>query len=203
MTYTYTNQVTAQQDDLTGEPQTQTSTISYEVLSFDGKNYTLKQTGKQQLGNKTTTVPLTLSVGKTDYYKNFINGGPDVFANYASNPTIAAYLAKTSVKVGEVWTIPVSTGSSSNGLTGQITLTFHGLEELTTSAGTFKVFKIDISSGNLTMQMSSIDSGTMQITGTTYLEQGTCRLIKSNLTEKTTLKMTHYRRHNDRIHYKH
>ena len=26
----------------------------------------------------------------------------------------------------------------------------------------------------------------MQITGTTYLEQGTCRLIKSDLTEKTS-----------------
>jgi hypothetical protein len=186
MNYTTTARNTVQQDSIIGEPQTYNQTISYEVLSFDGKSYSINQTGNVTISNKTTTVKLTLSVGKTDYYKNFINGGPDVFANYASNPTIAAYLTKTAVKVGDVWTLPVSTGTATNGLKGQITLTFHGLEELTTSAGTFKVFKIDISSGTLTIHSTSIDSGTMQITGTTYLEQGTCRLIKSDLTEKTS-----------------
>ena len=130
MNYTTTTRATVQQDSIIGEPQTYNQTISYEVLSFDGKSYSINQTGNVTISNKTTTVKLTLSVGKTDYYKNIINGGPDVFANYASNPTIAAYLAKTSVKVGEVWTIPVSTGSASNGLTGQITLTFHGFEDL-------------------------------------------------------------------------
>ena len=104
-----------------------------------------------------------------------------------SNPTIAAYLAKTSVKVGEIWTIPVNTGSASDGVTGQVTLTFQGLEDLTTSAGTFKVFKIEISSGTLTMHSAVFDSGTMQINGSTYLEQGTCRLIKTDVTHQSII----------------
>ena len=66
-----------------GEPQTQTQTMSIEVLSFDGKNYTLKQIGTTTINGQTVTIPLTISVGKIDYYKNFINGAPDVFANYA------------------------------------------------------------------------------------------------------------------------
>lgn len=77
-----------------------------------------------------------------------------------------------------------------------MTLKFTGIQDLTVPAGIYKTFKIDISTNNLTMHydpayMNSIHlafSGnyTLQMTGTTYLEQGTCRLIKADLTQQGT-----------------
>lgn len=63
-------------------------------------------------------------------------GGPQIFYN-ATNPTIMAYLAQPSVKTGDIWTKPVNTGNTSLGLTGEVTLKFMGIEEVTVPAGTY------------------------------------------------------------------
>ena len=119
-------------------------------------------------------------------------GGPLIFYNTSSNPTISAYLAQPTVKVGEVWKIPVNTGNASLGLTGEVTLTFADLQDLTVPAGTFKTMRIEVTSNTLSLHSdgSSIikipDGMTLQLNGTSYIEQGTCRLIKADLTQLTT-----------------
>ena len=118
-------------------------------------------------------------------------GGPLIFSN-SSNPTVSAYLAHSSVKVGDVWNIPVNTGNASLGLTGEVTLTFAGIQELAVPAGNFQTMRIEVTSNVLSLHTDGssiikIPNGmTLQLNGTSYVEQGTCRLIKADLTQLTT-----------------
>jgi hypothetical protein len=147
---------------------------------------------------RTISLPITTKVNKTNYYRDFLpSGAPQFFNNVSSNPTLSAYLAKSQVTVGDSWQVPVSTGNSSLGLTGELTLKFAEIQEITVPAGTYKVFRIEVSSSKLdlhadpdylsTIHLTMPDNMSLQLSGTTYLEQGTCRLIKSNLTQETTI----------------
>jgi len=200
MVYDTTSTLTGQQSDisLVSSSTNYNSTEAIDVLSFDGENYALNETTVAIIENQTLPLSVTVNMSKTSYYNNFIApGGPDVFYNISSNPTLAAYLTKSTANIGDVWQIPVNTGNASLGLTGEMTLKFTAIQDLTVPAGTFKTFRIDISTSNLTMHydadyLKSIDLSlngnyTLQMTGTTYLEQGTCRLIKADLTQQSTL----------------
>ena len=135
---------------------------------------------------------LSLNISKASYYNNFIwPGGPLIFYNASSNPTISAYLAQPTVKVGDVWKIPVNTCNASLGLTGEVTLTFAELQDLSVPAGTFKTMRIEVTSNTLSLHSDNSiivtpKSMTLQLNGTSYIEQGTCRLIKADLTQLTT-----------------
>jgi hypothetical protein len=70
-----------------------------------------------------------------------------------------------------------------------LTITFGGIQDITVSADTYKVFRIDFSSNNLSMNVnipttsntSIQNTMEMGISGQTYLEYGTCRQIESNI----------------------
>lgn len=134
---------------------------------------------------------VTLNISKASYYGNFIPDVPSIFYNASANPTISAYLSQKSVNVGDVWKIPVNTGNASLGMTGEVTLKFAGIEDVAVPAGNFKAMKIEVTSNTLTYHSDGtsiikISEGTtLQFNGTTYLEQGSCRLIKTELTQLT------------------
>ncbi|MFA5571794.1 MAG: hypothetical protein GX799_07050 [Crenarchaeota archaeon] len=77
-------------------------------------------------------------------------------------------------------------------ITGDLTVTFGNIEDLTTPAGTYKVFKIDITSNNIKMNYN-IPAANPNINIPTeikidydmnyqiYLEYGTLREIKSTI----------------------
>ncbi|MDI9578607.1 MAG: hypothetical protein WC203_07050 [Candidatus Bathyarchaeia archaeon] len=74
---------------------------------------------------------------------------------------------------------------------------FSGVQNTTVPAGRYETFAIEISSSELSVQIDPISSTakgaygiqnvTYQLHGATYLEQGTCRLIKFNLTSQQTI----------------
>ncbi len=198
MVYDISSTVTGQQTGIPlSSPTVYNSTISLDVLSFDGENYVLNETLTTTIINHPLP-PITLNVSKNNYYDNFMApGGPAIFYNINNNPTLVSYLAKSQVNIGDVWQMPVNTGNASLGLTGEITMKFSGFQDLTVPAGTYKTFKIDTSTDNLTMHydpayLQSIHlafSGnySLRLSGTTYLEQNTCRLIQSDLTQYGTM----------------
>lgn len=204
MTYLTTNMITNQMSNTTIDMETNpisqiyNSTGTYEILDFDGEAYTIKLTVTSELNGKTLSIPITTNTTtKAQYYNNLLpTGSPAFFLNASSNPTIDAYIAKSQVKVGESWQFPVSTGNASLGLTGEITLKFLAIQEITVPAGTYKVFVVELSSNNLKMHISpdngiistsALDNSIIELNGRTYLEVGTCRLIKSELTQQTTM----------------
>ena len=153
--------------------------------------------GAYQVTEKVTVEPnvlgnlpsITVNISKASYYTNFIPDVPSIFINASANPTISAYLSQKSVNAGDVWKIPVNTGNASLGMTGEVTLKFAGIENVSVPAGTFKAMKIEVSSNTLTFHSDGTsilkipEGTTLQLNGTTYLEQGTCRLIKTELTQ--------------------
>lgn len=198
-TSTVTNQMTNTSINVQTNPQTQTynSTVTHEILGFDGETYTIKLTLNSELNGKSVSIPMTANTTtKAHYYTNLLPAGaPAFFQNVSSNPALQAYLSKTQVKVGEVWQFPVSTGNASLGLTGELSLSFIDVQQITVPGGTYKVFVVEFTSNDLIMHISSdngvisssaLDNSMLELNGKTYLEVETCRLIKSELTQKTT-----------------
>jgi hypothetical protein len=194
-TNTVTNQIVNTSLSLPGitNDQSFNSTLTLDVIGSNADNYVVNETIIAVPNLFSHPLPsLTLNVSKSSFYNNFMApGGPLIFYNSSSNPTISAYLAQPSVKVGEVWKIPVNTGNASLGLTGEVTLTFAALQDLSVPAGTFKTMRIEIASNTLSLHSDGssiikIPNGvTFQLNGTSYIEQGTCRLIKADLTQLT------------------
>ncbi len=192
---TVTNQVVNTSLSLPGITNNQifNSTLTLDVIGSDADNYLVNETIVAPNLFSHTLPPITLNVNKSSYFTNFMApGGPLVFYNTSSNPTISAYLAQSMIKVGDVWKIPVNTGNASLGLTGEVTLTFAGLQDVTVPAGTFKTMRVEVASSILNVHSDGnsiikLPQGmTLQLNGTSYIEQGTCRLIKANLTQTST-----------------
>jgi hypothetical protein len=200
MVYETTNIVTNQMVNtslsLPGITNTQSynSTLTLDIIGSNNDNYTVKEIiaiSPNLLSHPLP--PVTLNVSKASYYNNFMApGGPLIFYNASSNPAISTYLAQSTVKVGDVWKIPVNTGNASLGLTGEGTITFAGLQQVTVPAGTFQTMQIEVTSNVLSLHSDGsfiikiLDGMTLQLNGTSYIEQGTCRLIKADLTQLTT-----------------
>ncbi len=174
-----------------------------DILGFDGQRYSLNVTtsGSYPKTGGYYTSPTgmpTLTIAKSEYYKNFLpEGQPSIFNDVENNPALAAYVTKTSVNIGDVWAIPVTTDNSTYGWIGDIIVKFCGVQNITVPAGSYEAFAIEISSSNLSVQIDpdsstakgayGIQNVTYQLHGTTYLEQGTCRLIKFNLASQQTI----------------
>jgi hypothetical protein len=195
-TNTVTNQIVNTSLSLHGTTNSQSynSTLTVDVIGIIGEGYSINETISVSPNLLGSLPPLTLNISKTDYSDNFMApGGPMIFYNTTSNPAAFAYLSQASVKVGDVWTIPVNTGNASLGLSGEVTLTFATLQDITVPAGTYRTMRVELTSNSLTVHSdgSSIlnlpQGMTLQLNGTSYLEQATCRLIEADLTQTTTI----------------
>ncbi len=196
MIYTTTEQV--EQNTNSGNF---TSTSSLEVVDFDGEYYTLNRTITTILESP-YTVSFIEKINKTGYASYFLPGETEhLFGNTSSNPVLASLLSQPEAKVGDTWQIPLNTGNSTIGTTGNLVLTFGDIEDLTVPAGTYRVFRLDISSNDLTsyyriLGNASISDAPAYITtsstnlsfsGHLYLEYGTCRQIKSDVQINMTI----------------
>lgn len=196
MIYSITDTITGQinNNDRTDSYNTGTTSFNYtvnvDVVDFDGEYYTLNHTLTAMLNHQH---PMSLSfiekVNKTGYTSYFSTEGTlQLLSNKSSNPFLSALLNKPEVKVGDTWQIPLSTDNTNVSITGDMTITFRGIQDITVPAGTYKVFRIDFSSNNLSMNLTipttsntSIQSTMeMSISGQTYLEYRTCRQIESD-----------------------
>lgn len=185
----------------------ETTTIIANPLITDEQNLNMTKTmriisennDEYKVETKVTFTPnsfdppvVTTNLHKTSFARNFIPDMSTIFLKENVNPTITAYLTQESVNVGDIWVIPVSTGNSSLGLTGEVTLKFASIENITVPAGTCQTMKIEITSNTLnyhadgTSGFVSLDGQTLQINGATYVEQATCRLVKADLTQVIT-----------------
>jgi hypothetical protein len=176
-------------------PATQTtgsnSTLTMDVLSLNGDTYTLNNTYNFEILGKPFNTNMTQQLTKADYVNNFLIGdAARLLYNLTGDKTDYYKLNLLQATIGESIQIPVNTGNESIGTTGTLNVKFAAIEDITVPAGTFKVFRLDYTAdftihanlqGILNIQLPEPVPG--QITGQTYLEYGTCRLIKSAVTE--------------------
>ena len=196
-TQVYNTTVAAGQTGPTPSTIGYNSTESVEVVDFDGEYYTLNHT-VTLIMEQWSPMPFSFveTVNKTGFSSYFSSVGTQrLVFNASSDPLssysfISALLARPEVKVGETWQVPMSTGNPSFGITGNLTVTFGGIQDITVPAGTYEVFKIDFSSNNLSMNLNFPPNATgtnvpttlnMSISGQKYLEYKTCREIESNI----------------------
>jgi hypothetical protein len=167
------------------------STEIVEVVGFDGEYYSLNHTVTAKLGNTPMSISYIEKMSKTGYTGYFrLEGTEEVLvSNMSTDPFATVLLDKPEVKVGDSWQVPVNSGNSNVSITGDMTITFGGVQNITVPAGTYEVFKVDTVS-NLTMSIKLPTSGNytsppftvnMTISGQTYIEYGTCRRIESSM----------------------
>jgi hypothetical protein len=176
-----------------------TSQQTIEVMSFDGENYLLNHTTTMNVLGRPISVSMTEKMNKTGYSTYLLNVGNTQTEIPQTGVTSDSYLAqllnKPEVKVGDTVSVPYpSINSSSIQTSGDLTIKFNGVEDLTVPAGTYKVFRIDINSNNLKMTLnpSADTSGiatlnnlsmNLDLNYQVYLEYGTLRQIKSTMQE--------------------
>jgi hypothetical protein len=179
------------------ETQTYNFTSTQKVVDFDGNTYKINTKVTSTIDSSSHPAQ-DVNVSKPSFYKNFMAPGypKAIFVDVSANPTLAAYLASNTVKAGDVWQIPVNTGNESFGMTGNMTFIFGNVQNLTVPAGTYAVFKIEVNSSPLTvhanlqpdpLNMNQINGRSIVLSGQTFLEYGTCRLIRAELQQETTL----------------
>ncbi len=175
------------------------STLAIDVLSLDEDTYTICQTFNLDILGVPRSVNLTQQLTKADYVNNFLIGdAARLLYNLTGDHYDYYKLNLLQAKIGDTLQIPVNTGNESIGNTGSLTIKFASIEEITVPAGTFKVFRLDYNAevtahANLPGIISIPEPIPSQITGQTYLEYGTCRLIKSAVTETSQISGTQSR----------
>jgi hypothetical protein len=176
---TTTDQIGSNFTNLTGETQGQlsfNSTISIYVVSLDQETYTLNYTATSTILGTTFSSSELQQVNKTDM-ASFVALMPielqtnaNSAANIPNNPFLLSFFNQADAKVGDTWTLYSNSG------VGNLVITLRAIQNLVVPAGTYKVFKIDYStSGNPN------SNNALSISGTSYLEYGTCKQIQSTL----------------------
>jgi hypothetical protein len=194
--------------DLIPSNATMSGQETIQVLSFDGQTYTLNRTTTQTEGNKSYSFSTTETMNKTGYYSALIlsgNSSEEVSdLGFIGDQYLAQLLNQPVVKVGDTVTVPYPSPPSSLSsiiqTTGDLTLTFKGFQDLTVPAGTFKVFRVDLTSNDLSssirLTVPIIVNGTsatpkpivmnMDINYQVYVEYNTMRQIESTMQETVT-----------------
>lgn len=160
------------------------STVSVEVVNFDGDTYTLNYTVLTSSAGYSFSTSHLLEVKSTDMV-NLLTLLPIALQQYITNtndttPVETAIFNQTQATVGDTWQVPITEGTSS-APAAEITVTFKAIQELTVPAGTFKVFRIDFSQTPAQQSQSSLANLNYNVSGQSYLEYGTCKQIQSSL----------------------
>ncbi len=184
--------------DYSPKNATMSSQQTIEVTNFDGEYYTLNHTMTMNLSNRPISISMIEKMNKTGYSAYLLNLGTSQQEISNNGLTSTSYLAQLlnqpEVKVGDSINVPFPTGNSSFGITGGLKMTFKGIEDLTVPAGTYKVFRIDITSNDLKLNYQSPLSGlsnfsaanitiSMDLNYQIYMEYGTMRQIKASMQE--------------------
>jgi hypothetical protein len=171
----------------------ETGTMTMDIISFDGENYTINEettTFLSSLLSTNSTSSTTFTMNKTGYVTTVKStAAVQELTSWYGN-LIPAF-EKNETEAGENWQIPLNaltTNVSSVYLNGTLTETFGDIQNITVPAGTYRAFNVDVSANNITMitnypfiNTSTIENFTIQ--GQVYMEYGTCRMIEMNLQE--------------------
>ncbi len=179
------------------------ATENVEVVDFDGEYYTLNRTTTMNLNTPPlNSTPISVSMiekmNKTGYSTYLINIGdttqalPDIGST--GNSYLVQLLNKPEVKVGDSITVPYpALDIPGMQVTGDLTVTFGEIEELTTPAGTYRVFKIEMTSNNIQITFNTPAAASSSpyiptditmnsdMNYQVYLEYGTLRQIKADM----------------------
>ena len=206
ITYTVANSILPPGNDgLTPNNATIPGQETTTVLSFDGEFYTMNDSFTSTIQNRPFSFSMLEKMNNSVYSAiifNLGNSSEEIPSGPFDNAHIAQLLNQPVVKVGDSVTVPYSEilgNSSPSNLQGSLTLTFKGIQDLTVPAGTYKVFRIDLTSNMITTIKIPLPlngnflppttpttlTQTLNSNDQIYFEYGTMRQIKSSIQETT------------------
>ncbi len=183
LTYDVTNSMSTQTGNSSSNVSSQ-STLTVDVVSFDGQTYTLNYTSVTSEGGYSMTSSQVIAVKSSEMVTvlALLPVGlqlTDLALNSTStSPVMSAAFDQSQAKVGDTWQVPLNTEASSSVPPTNLTVTFKDIQSLTVPAGTYKVFRIDFSA---TQNSTPLSDESLNLSGQSYLEYGTCKQIQSNL----------------------
>jgi hypothetical protein len=189
LTYDITTSISTQLNE-SSSSYAQDSTAIIEVMSFDGDTYRLNYTTITSMLGYHSSTSRIVNVKESEMVtalallpveiQGLLSLGAST-ANLNETGLLTGFFNQSQAKVGDTWTIPLGTTGSSL-VNGEITVTFRAIQDLTVTAGTYKVFRMDLSSQTTPQGVPSSYGLSYDVSGQAYLESGTCRQIKSELT---------------------
>jgi hypothetical protein len=168
------------------------STLTIDVVSVEGNTYTLNYTTTSTAAGYSMTTSHVIQANATDMV-NLLTLLPVALESYmgtessnSTSPAETAIFNQTTAKVGDTWQIPLTTENSPYGTAPIVTVSFVDIQDLTVKSTTYKVFRIDFSQISTEQTPAPGFASTplelnYNITGTSYLEFGTCKQIQSTL----------------------
>ena len=190
-------------DGLTPNNATIPGQETMDVLSFDGEFYSINNTFTSTIQNRPFSFSMLEKMNNSGYSAiifNLGNSSEEIPSGPFNNSHFAQLLNQPVVKVGDSVTVPYSEilgNSSLSKLQGHLTLTFKGIQDLTVPAGTYKVFRIDLTSSMITTIKIPLPltgnylpptapttiTQTLNSNDQMYFEYGTMRQIESSIQE--------------------
>jgi len=175
-----------------GQSVSGTESEVVEILGFDGENYTIKATGAIDIGSTSHDFSFTVkmnTLGEVVESSNLTAAEQEAFSLYSmisdslrNAPGFGFFINKTETRVGESWQVPFTAGNSSLSITGTLNIKVGDIQNTTVPAGTFKTFKMEVSSDDLAATVNGVyASGNFN--EQVHLEYGTGKLIDMNLHE--------------------
>ena len=171
---------------MNGRSTSETGMISMEVLSFDGANYTINETASFTVqGMQQQEVSFTVKMNKFGQMTDF-SGLPSqmqsIYSMFGGVPGFGLAFNKTEARVGESWQVPLNLGNSTFSMSGTINCKFGEVQNVTMAAGSFKTFKMEISTNDVHASASGV-SVNINMHGWVLQEYGTCHAIDLSLEE--------------------
>lgn len=170
--------------DILGRKTTETGTTTMEILSAQANIYTINTTINSRYGFLSSTITMD-KTGRITDFGDLNSSMQQAFGPMSSRSLIYGLGGnKSEVKVGESWQIPLSTQESYANFEGAMNCKVSEVTTLAVPAGTYNVFKLEISMSNARMSTSLYDTNidvTMNGEGYYYVERGTCRTVESKL----------------------
>jgi len=162
-------------------------TYTMEVLDVEDEMYTVRTT----FSLMEQTFSLTTRINQTGHTVEFLDAPPEFeqSMSYVSfMPGNGFYFPGEMARVGDSWQIPVDMRTEQFNLTGTMDAKITETGEITVQAGTYEVFKLEISSdvrmvapppeyANVTEPIGM----NMTMEGYEYFEKGTCRVIEAKI----------------------
>jgi hypothetical protein len=165
--------------DMYGQHIVETGTMSMHAVSFDGENYTIDEATHYDVQGASQDYSFTLIMNKAGQMvggSNLPSQLDGTFSMIQGSPGSSLFLNRTDVRVGETIHIPLDMNYSGISMSGTENCKIGAVENVTVAAGTYKTFKIELSTTDFHISSQGVDAS-LSITGQLRMEYGTGHAI--------------------------
>jgi hypothetical protein len=166
-----------------GQQASETGTFGMHIVSFDGENYTIDETTHYEVQGLSHDLSYTIILNKDGQIVGGLNLPSNVESIYSmmqGTPNFGLALNRTEITVGETLHIPLNVANSTFSMNGTMNCKVDSVENVTVAAGTYKTFKLEISTSGVHVSSQGVDVS-LNLNGQVHMEYGTCQLVDLNM----------------------